>query len=276
MGEDKDEKMMTGIKLPTETEEQIAVKDKVSDEKTQETKSQGSAMEWLTKNFVVVSAIVVLGAAAASVLFLISYLVVFDWTLIWFVEYSDLTKLFITFGALAGGFVFVIIMLWQSYYDAEHSEHLPSTVMWFQRKTIPFVTFGELTLIGLGIDLYHDFTTENSHVLFHFEFATSQLGFILLLFAIFDGYSRLIDGNLLQIVAVLIITVGLVTMTGRTFGRYAREVVEPHVTIWAKRDEFPNGRIIMWFSHHVAFYTGKKVIVLPTADIAQVELLPAN
>jgi hypothetical protein len=33
MDEDKDEKMMTGIKLPTETEQQIAVKDKASDEK---------------------------------------------------------------------------------------------------------------------------------------------------------------------------------------------------------------------------------------------------
>jgi hypothetical protein len=28
----------------------------------------------------------------------------------------------------------------------------------------------------------------------------------------------------------------------------------------------------MWLPHHVAFYTGKKVVVLPTGDIAQTEL----
>lgn len=60
---------------------------------------------------------------------------------------------------------------------------------------------------------------------------------------------------------------------GRSYGTYVKQVAKTEITIWSRHEEFANARVIMWFSHHVAFYTAKKVIVLPTADIAQVELL---
>jgi hypothetical protein len=65
-------------------------------------------MEWVTTNFAALSAVLVLGAATASVVSVLSYLSVFDWTLIWLLEYSDLTKLFPILGSLLGSLIISI------------------------------------------------------------------------------------------------------------------------------------------------------------------------
>src|SRR6267378_6986733 len=49
----------------------------------------------ITKNFLVFSSLVLGVASTISMLFLTAYLGVFDWNLIWLIEYSDLTKLFL-------------------------------------------------------------------------------------------------------------------------------------------------------------------------------------
>src|SRR5215470_1886968 len=116
MDEDENKDKMTAIKLLAETEQPIALENKVTEEKGQEAKSQAPTLEWLTKNFVLVSAVLVIGAATASAVALAAYLSVFDWTLIWLVDYSDLTKLFILFSAFIGSFGVIILSLWQGYF----------------------------------------------------------------------------------------------------------------------------------------------------------------
>ena len=53
-------------------------------------------MENITKNFVALSAAVTIFSIALAMAFLLSYLSVFDWNLIWIIEYTDLLK----FGAI--------------------------------------------------------------------------------------------------------------------------------------------------------------------------------
>jgi hypothetical protein len=73
---------------------------------------------------------------------------------------------------------------------------------------------------------------------------------------------------------LLTVTVGI---SGGVYGNlFVKLGVQHSVTIWGKHEEFQNARIIMWFSHHVVFYTEKKVIVLPTADVAQMELVQTD
>lgn len=60
-----------------------------------------SAWPFLRDNFSVVSGLAVLGGLALSITFLFSYLSVFDWHLIVFVQYVDV----ITFGVIAVGVV---------------------------------------------------------------------------------------------------------------------------------------------------------------------------
>jgi hypothetical protein len=55
----------------------------------------------LKDNFAVISAAAVIVAVALAITFLVSYLLVFDWHLLWFVQYSDV----LTFGLLALGLV---------------------------------------------------------------------------------------------------------------------------------------------------------------------------
>src|SRR6266481_9596805 len=56
---------------------------------------------FIKENFVLVSAVAVLLGVTISTMFLAAYLSVFDWHLLWFVQYSDI----ITFGLIAVGIV---------------------------------------------------------------------------------------------------------------------------------------------------------------------------
>jgi hypothetical protein len=93
-----------------------------------------------------------------------------------------------------------------------------------------------------------------------------------MLFLLLERYTSLISGDLAAIWSIVGLALLGVPLSGKVYGGYLKYVAEQHVTIWTKREEFSNATLIMWFSHHVAFYTGKKVIVLPTADVVQVEL----
>jgi len=129
-----------------------------------------------------------------------------------------------------------------------------------------------LFLVFFAIDLYVDFQARNDLVWFHSFLTLCELGFLFLLFVILDKYSRLIDGDWSMVFMVLGLVIILVPITGKVYGMYVKKVAATHVTIWSRREEFADARVIMWFPHHVAFYTGKKVIVLPTADVVQVEM----
>ena len=58
-------------------------------------------LQFLKENFALVSAIAALIGIALSTTFLAAYLSVFDWHLLWFVQYTDV----ITFGLLAIGII---------------------------------------------------------------------------------------------------------------------------------------------------------------------------
>jgi hypothetical protein len=196
--EGKNEDEMTAIKLLKKTGQPIEIKVKVAAEKAPETKSQGPTMEWLTKNFAVVSAVVVRGAAALSLILLLSYLTVFDPKLIWLVEYSDLTKLFLLFGALFGGAGIAIIALWQGYSS--------TTIVSYK---VALITMSMFTIIYQGIDLYDAFNSENGRILFHLEYAFCQLTVISLLIFTVVWYHDLINGDRFKRVSLIILTLAL-------------------------------------------------------------------
>ncbi|SFJ24615.1 hypothetical protein [Bradyrhizobium sp. Gha] len=57
-------------------------------------------LDFLTKHFLVLSTLTIGVASAICMLFLAAYLAVFDWNLIWLIEYADLAKLFLIGTAL--------------------------------------------------------------------------------------------------------------------------------------------------------------------------------
>jgi hypothetical protein len=225
-------------------------------------------MEWLTKHFAVVSAVLVFVAGTASVSFLFAYLSVFDWRLIWLIEYSDLAKLFLLFGALISSFAWLIMNIGQNYFPSQRVER--------RTMLISLGILGGLFLVSFGVDIYNDFHANNDLMLYHSNLTACWLVVMAVCFLIFEWRHLLLKGDWSAIWPIISLMVVLVPVAGSTYGRYVKEIAEPHVTIWSKREEFPNTRIIVWFSHHVAFYTGQKVIVLPTGDVAQMELTQAR
>ena len=224
-------------------------------------------MEWLTKNFSVISAVIVFTAAVSAVFFLFAYLSTFDWRLIWLVEYSDLAKLFLIVGGLISGIISFGLIVVNGYYGA--------TKFSMKEKLIGFGILVSLFLAGFVQNLYDDFhgkDLQNGIVLYHAYFAFLQIGLLGLLFLVLEKYSSLIQGDRLAIFSTVTLVAILVLVSGTVFGQHVKYASEHRVTIWTKREEFQNAKVIMWLSHHVVFYTATKVIVLPTADVVQMEL----
>ena len=220
-------------------------------------------MEWIAKNFAVASAVAVLGAASASVVFLVGYLSVFDWTLIWLVEYSDLTKLFLIFGAL--------LSLVSAFIVSFVSNLMEDVSLLTKLSAVGAIS--AILLIFLGIDVYHDSQAQNGLAFWHAEGAFCWVMFLFTLFMIFEMRDKLARGDWRLIWSIIMLITLTIGISGGVYGNFVKLGVQHSVTIWGKHEEFQNARIIMWFSHHIAFYTEKKVIVLPTADVAQMELV---
>ena len=74
-----------------------------------------SAFEYLTKHFAVLSVMATVVGATLAVIFIAAYLRVFDWRLIWIIEYPDILKVALVTIAVFSGFSFYI---WSAAADA--------------------------------------------------------------------------------------------------------------------------------------------------------------
>jgi hypothetical protein len=105
-------------------------------------------LEFLTKHFLVLSSLLVGVASAISMIFLTAYLAVFDWSLVWLIEYSDLAKL-----ALIGIAVISSIL-------GFITNNLLVSYQWFalRQKGFRFVFWLAvvLTVVGQASNIYFD------------------------------------------------------------------------------------------------------------------------
>src|SRR4051812_36071906 len=67
-------------------------------------------IEFTTKHFAVLSTVVTAAAVVAVTVFLTAYLAVFDWSLVWLVEYSDIAKFGLIALAFLSGSIYFINM----------------------------------------------------------------------------------------------------------------------------------------------------------------------
>ena len=85
-----------------------AVMDNVDDPKPVKPIPPAEIFRFLRENFTVISGLAVVGGIALATIFLSSYLAVFDWHLLWFVQYTDiLTYGLIALGLVGGSFLLV-------------------------------------------------------------------------------------------------------------------------------------------------------------------------
>src|SRR4030081_1161660 len=106
-------------------------------------------LDLISKHFAVLSAGLVALSAALVTVFVFSYLSVFDWNLIWIIEYSDVAKFFLLAIALLSAFLMLLSVpaenayLWLAKNDKS-------------RRSLLLVTLGLWSAI-LGLNIYGDY-----------------------------------------------------------------------------------------------------------------------
>jgi hypothetical protein len=219
-------------------------------------------LDFFTKHVVVLSSMVLVVASAVSMLFLAAYLAVFDWSLIWLIEYTDLAKLFLIGTALLSSVISMML------------NYLYSLLMWLQHqvknyKWIVIVGLALSALVG-AVSIYYDIKTANGHTAYHaFRLASTVLGVFLiyLLLTEFDKWKQL---NWLSIVNDVSVLVTALTAFGVTFGYCVKDVSKDFNQITTKNETFENAKIIVMLSHHLAFFSERRVIVIPAADLVKI------
>jgi hypothetical protein len=101
-------------------------------------------LQFIRENFVLVSAMAVLVGVVLSTTFLAAYLSVFDWHLLWFVQYPDI----IAFGLLALGIVSGSMTLIQSFVQTVLAGKTPA-----QRRS-GLIILLVLWVVGTGLNIW--------------------------------------------------------------------------------------------------------------------------
>ncbi len=218
--------------------------------------------DFLTKNFVVLSAVIVASAAAYSMLFLTSYLGVFDWNLVWLIEYSDLAK----FGLMAVALISPILVILTNQFDA-----LYKTLV-LKDKSYRWAgwVFATLIVLVAASGIYIDLKDKNGQATYHLMYAIaalSALGFMWVICRDFDALKNNPRFSTLYNHAVLLaIALGFV---GVAHGFYVKDVSKQVSEITTKKETFKDAKIVLMLSHHIVFISGGRVVTIPAADLVE-------
>lgn len=227
--------------------------------------------EVVRNNLGILSALAVVFAVSASTIFLCAYLSIFDWRLIWFIEYSDLLKVgLIVLGIAAGSlFPFVFFILGAA---AQHVvDKKAARSLW--------ITLILAFILLFATAMYVDWNNEQKRGLDISVFASLAwtLVFIFQLIQSADTFRNAVTsptpGRLVFALTVVWILAGgfLAWSWGSTFGFYVRDSDGFKRDVTLKNEELKQVGVIMITSHHVILYSDGKTIVVPSSDVLKIE-----
>jgi hypothetical protein len=222
------------------------------------------AMDYITKHFAVVSVIVAVLGATLAIIFIEAYLRVFDWRIIWIIEYTDILKIGLIVVAVLSSFSFYV---WSSAKDAINIATQPE-------RSWAFVHLFALTLwcASLGFYLWRDYHSPEPYWGLHINLHLAIIALIgLWLFAI--NFSRdfpNLTGT--QIAWIIFVVTGNVSILGSAFGYYTRDTGGFLHDVYLKDKELRSVGLVLLTSHHVVLYTkDKTVVIVPAGDVVRLE-----
>jgi hypothetical protein len=219
-------------------------------------------IDFLTKHFLVLSSLVVTGAAAYSMLFLSAYLGVFDWNLVWLIEYSDLAKLALIGIAIASGALALTInMIYLMYRWLALKE--TTSRFWVGCAVA-------VTVLGSAVTIFFDVKNGTGQWQFQVLSSFSSLILILIIGAIIRDLDALKAGEFGAIYRTVVLFAFSMGFFGATFGHYVKDVSKDFSEITSKNGTYDNAKVVMLLSHHVVFFSNGSVITIPTGDVVKI------
>lgn len=217
-------------------------------------------LEVLKDNFVLLSASAVIMGIGLATIFLASYLSVFDWHLLWFVQYTDI----VTFGLIAvgiiGGSFFVIQGAAQSVLGAAEIEGK-------SRRTsiiIATVIFALLLASQLYFPIRHG--EPHFHILFG---AATLLSGVVLIYVIASHIRVGSVPTVGQVTSVILLAISCAGGLGQWLGRSIEETSEFDQDVSIKNEIIKSAKVIIVLSRHTVLLKDRILYVVPTGDITK-------
>ena len=213
-------------------------------------------------NFVLVSAATVIFGVGWSMLFLASYLSVFDWHLLWFIQYTDV----LTFGLVAVGIIGCSFLTLQAGVQTVFG----AAAMEGKSKW-PSIWIGiSLIVLLLAFEIYA--TVRHGDPFFHIVTGAAALLFAVWLIYIVVGHIQ--SGLWPTAVRIMGISI-LVASTTATFGRWLGESVmetsEFDQDVYLKTETIKSAKVVIVLSRHTILLKDRMLYVVPTGDITKFE-----
>lgn len=220
----------------------------------------GRGFELLRENLAVASALAITVGITLSTFFLFSYLSVFDWHLIWFVQYVDVISFGIVAVGLIGGSITVLNPLVYMWFNARKLES-GSRKRWTIAAAIVILLFVALEIRG-AVSQHQGY--------FHVISGVALVGAVILM--IFATLSHLRAGTwpTLSQAASLSLLVLLITFG---FGRWIADLVLESTVfdqdIRVRDQVMDNSKLVIVLSRFTILLKDNELRVVPTADISE-------
>jgi hypothetical protein len=212
-------------------------------------------------NFAVASGLVVIVGVGLATLFLYSYLGIFGWHLIWFVQYSDILAFgIIGVGIICGAFIFLQAVVQTSLDISSFSDK--SKRRWM---------IGCCGLASLGlIAFYVNEAFRQQQGYFHVLFGAMALALGVSLIFVAVDYVRVgMWPNAAQTIFALILIITSTASAGMWLAYSVLETSGFDQDVTLKDETLSSAKLIIVMSRHTILLKDKVLYVVPTVDISQ-------
>jgi hypothetical protein len=214
--------------------------------------------QFLRDNFAVVSAIAVVGGIALATIFLSAYLSVFDWHLLWFVQYTDI----ITFGLIAvgviGGSLVLLQPMTQTILGLVNFEN-HSRRRWVVSLAVTALSIFAFAMYG---------TIRRGEAYFHILFGTATIAFGVMFILLIVSYIKLSQWpNATQTASMMIFIVSSTVCFGQWLGYSVSETSQFDQDVYLEDETIKSAKLVIVLARHTVLLKDRMLFVVPTGDI---------
>jgi hypothetical protein len=215
-------------------------------------------LQFLRENFALVSALTFAAGIALSILFLFSYLSVFDWHLLWLVQYPDVLSFgLVAFGVL-GGSVLVLS---------------PYLYMFFNAKRLGgrwLVGTGVFVALMLAWAIASAVTRHEGY--FHIIAAALLVGGVLVLLHVVRSHLRSnIWPAAIRTMSLVILIVSVTFEGGRWLADIVLETNAFVENVQIKNQTLNDAKLVIVMSRFTVFLKDDVIHIYPTADVTELQ-----
>jgi len=221
-------------------------------------------LQFLRENFIAISGLAVVGGIGLSTIFLSAYLSVFDWHLLWFVQYADiLTFGLIAIGIIGGSFLFLqtaaqtLIGVFSFYSEIKR---------WW------FIGLGGLFVLAIvGFDVWGSIHQGEGY--FHVLFGVLAIALGIVLILLFVAHVK--SGkwpNAIQVTFTMILVITSTVCFGEWLAYSVLETSQFDQDVKFKNGILNDAKLVIVMTRHSIFQKDGVLYAISTADIEQLRM----